>query len=253
MMHKYVFESVHRSLCDLLDNDDQPFGGKIVLLGGDFRQLLPVATSPALPFQDFLLSIGDGKRQMEPAIDKCAIQLPDNICIQNPEQQGLQKLISAVFPDTTNINYHRVILSARNENVDKINDHIIQTIQHLGPAVTYFSADSVSDDAQTYMYPTEFLNSLNLSGLPPHKLTLRPSTPVILIRNLDPKNGLLNGTRLSVINLGERLIECKIMTGKNVNKDVFIPRITMTPSDTPLPLQLRRRQSTKVRAKRWIT
>ncbi|XP_064622522.1 uncharacterized protein LOC135484773 [Lineus longissimus] len=224
-MHKYVFELVHRSLCDLLDDNDQPFGGKIVLLGGDFRQILSVirqgneadivdstlkrsflwnsitirhltqnmrscqATSPTLPFQDFLLSIGDGKRPTEPEIDKCAIQLPDNICIQHPEQQGLQKLISAVFPDTTNINYHRAILCARNNNVDKINDHIIQTMQHHGPAVTYFSADSVSDDAQTYMYPTEFLNTLNLSGLPPHKLTLRPSTPVILIRNLDQKNG----------------------------------------------------------------
>ena len=41
MMHKYVFECVHRTLCDIMKSDN-PFGGKIPLLGGDFRQVLPV-------------------------------------------------------------------------------------------------------------------------------------------------------------------------------------------------------------------
>ena len=37
----------------------------------------------------------------------------------------------------------------------------------------------------------------------------------LLLRNLDPPNGLLNGTRLRVVNLGTRVIEAEIMTGMN--------------------------------------
>ena len=47
MMHKHVFEAVDRSLRDIMrplgqEFEDLPFGGKIVVLGGDFRQILPV-------------------------------------------------------------------------------------------------------------------------------------------------------------------------------------------------------------------
>ncbi len=31
-----------RSLCDLLECDDAPFGGLVVIMGGDFCQVLPV-------------------------------------------------------------------------------------------------------------------------------------------------------------------------------------------------------------------
>ena len=41
MLHRYVFECVHRTLCDLFKNT-KAFGGIVVLLGGDFRQVLPV-------------------------------------------------------------------------------------------------------------------------------------------------------------------------------------------------------------------
>ncbi|XP_075658963.1 uncharacterized protein LOC142628812 [Castanea sativa] len=47
MAHRNCFEAVDHSLRDILrftDNDsaDKPFGGKTVVLGGDFRQILPV-------------------------------------------------------------------------------------------------------------------------------------------------------------------------------------------------------------------
>ncbi|KAG5240508.1 DNA helicase [Salix suchowensis] len=43
MNHRCCFEALDRSLRDILAHD-QPFGGKTVLLGGDFRQILPVVT-----------------------------------------------------------------------------------------------------------------------------------------------------------------------------------------------------------------
>eukprot|EP00121_Abeoforma_whisleri_P016726 Awhi_evm1s15336 len=41
MMSRYLYEALDRSLQDLCSNN-LPFGGKIVIFGGDFRQVLPV-------------------------------------------------------------------------------------------------------------------------------------------------------------------------------------------------------------------
>ena len=107
---------------------------------------------------------------------------------------------------------------------------------------TYLSADSVSEADQAYLNSTKFLNSLAPSGLPPHKLRLRKIAPIILLRNLEPKQGLLNGTRLRVASLGTRNVWAEIMTGKRRGDYVFLPRITLIPSDSGLPFDLRRRQ-----------
>jgi hypothetical protein len=47
MMHHRAFKAIDRTLSDLMQLDDAQatekiFGGKIVVLGGDFRQILPV-------------------------------------------------------------------------------------------------------------------------------------------------------------------------------------------------------------------
>ena len=47
MAHKNCLEALDRSLRDILriqnpNCDNKPFGGKVVVLGGDFRQILPV-------------------------------------------------------------------------------------------------------------------------------------------------------------------------------------------------------------------
>ncbi|XP_056862197.1 uncharacterized protein LOC130509905 [Raphanus sativus] len=43
MMSKYCFEALDRSLSDIIGKDrNNPFGGKVVVFGGDFRQVLPV-------------------------------------------------------------------------------------------------------------------------------------------------------------------------------------------------------------------
>ena len=41
MAKKYAIEAVDRTLQDIMGNKE-PFGGKVVVLGGDFRQVLPV-------------------------------------------------------------------------------------------------------------------------------------------------------------------------------------------------------------------
>jgi len=48
--------------------------------------------------------------------------------------------------------------------VDHMNDRVLDI---PGDTVTYLSADSVAEVDQQSVYPTEYLNSLILSGLPP--------------------------------------------------------------------------------------
>ena len=92
------------------------------------------------------------------------------------------------------------------------------------------------------MYPIEFLNSLVLSGLPLAHLKLKQGCPLMLLRNLDPSIGLCNGTRLILMEIRPRVLQCRILGGKFAGSAVFIPRITLRPSDQSLPLPFSRHQ-----------
>ena len=63
----------------------------------------------------------------------------------------------------------------------------------------------------------------------------------MLLRNLDQTQDLCNGTRLVVTRLAKHVIAAKIISGKNVGHDVYIPRMSMSPSQSPWPFKLLRR------------
>ena len=64
--------------------------------------------------------------------------------------------------------------------------------------------------------------------MPPHELKLKQHAVVILLRNLDRKNGLVNGTRLQVIEVRHnRYLRCIILTGSR--QDVLHPRTCVIP------------------------
>ena len=80
------------------------------------------------------------------------------------------------------------------------------------------------DPSQALLYPVEFLNSLQHTGIPLRNLELKVGVPIILLRNLYP-SVLCNGTRLCVKDLYSHLTEATILTGCAKVRDVFIPRI----------------------------
>lgn len=92
------------------------------------------------------------------------------------------------------------------------------------------------------LYPTEFLNSLKFSSMPDHRLTLKVGCPVMLLRNMNQREGLFNGTRLIVTHLGDRVIEAEILTCTKIGDRVLIPRIILSPTDLKWPFKLSRRQ-----------
>ncbi|XP_072149540.1 uncharacterized protein [Setaria viridis] len=134
----------------------------------------------------------------------------------------------------------RAILSTRNDWVDNINMKMIDMFQ--GGEIVYHSFDSTIDDPHNY-YPSEFLNTLTPNGLPPHLLKLKIGCPVILLRNINPANGLCNGTRLVVRGFQRNSIDAEIVLGQHAGKRVFLPRIPLCPSDDEMfPFQFKRKQ-----------
>ena len=105
-----------------------------------------------------------------------------------------------------------------------------------------FSVNSLSEEDDKTLYTTEFLESLNISGLPPHELKLKKHSVIMLLRTISVKDGACNGTRLMVTKLSRHLIEATIIHGTHAGQSIFISRMNMSPSDTPFPFKLSRRQ-----------
>jgi len=123
--------------------------------------------------------------------------------------------------------------------VDHINELILD--QFLGDCVTCFSIDSVAEFDQQALYPVEYLNSLNLGGLPPHKLILKVGAPIMLLRNMDPVRGHCNGTHYILRAVTQCNIDAQIASDEYVANMLLIPQIPLMPMDSSLPITLRRR------------
>ncbi|GBM49646.1 hypothetical protein AVEN_3229-1 [Araneus ventricosus] len=113
-----------------------------------------------------------------------------------------------------------------------------------GNEVIYDSMGNiVSNEPQDQLaYTEKFLNSLTPTGMPPHKLKLKPGATIMLLRNLPPSKGLCIGTRLIVIQLQKNVIVAKKITADNNNESYLIPRKPLIPSDSNMPFQLKREQ-----------
>jgi len=139
----------------------------------------------------------------------------------------------------------RAILAARNDEVSGLNGTVLDRIP--GEERRYLSADKVlTANASTnddLAVGPEYLNTLHPQGMPTHSLLLKVGAPIMLLRNLDPKEGLCNGSRLVVTRLGDKVLEARLITGSRAGTHTFIPRISLDSADScGLPFTLRRLQ-----------
>jgi ATP-dependent exoDNAse (exonuclease V) alpha subunit len=124
----------------------------------------------------------------------------------------------------------------------------MNSLSHFSPeTVDYLSCDTISKSSEhipdfDLLYPTEFLKSIDANNFPRHKIVLKKGVTVMLLRNLNQNMGLCNGTRLLVLKLGQRLLECMILIGSKIGEKVFIPRIDLNTTDVKWPFTLQRRQ-----------
>ena len=85
------------------------------------------------------------------------------------------------------------------------------------------------------------MQSLTSGGLPPLRIALKVGAPVVKLRNLYPKEGLCNGTRMIVTRLGLRCIEVEIQGGDFHGQRKLIPRILLSTTEGELPFVLTRK------------
>ena len=290
MQHRYHTEALDRTLRDITSRD-QPFGGKIVIFSGDFRQCLPVipgagrgtvvdaalnrsplwskfvvkgltknmrvlATgNPSLiGFDEWTLSVGDGLAESIGLTNLIEIPLEMYIKIEekskeNPEaeKESMTLLADQVYPNMvenhlkTNWMDGRAILAPTNKKVDSLNNLISDSFP--GQPVVLTSSDEVINPDDLQRYNTEYLNTLTPSGMPNHRLFLKEGMPLMLLRNLNPKMGLCNGTRLIFHKVHKNyLLECSIVGGEFNTRKILIPRITTRPKDREFPFEWCRRQ-----------
>jgi len=64
----------------------------------------------------------------------------------------------------------------------------------------------------------------------------------MLLRNINPKKGLCNGTRLYVKECHQNIIIAEVLSESNRGDIVIIARIDFKPSDVNLPFIMKRRQ-----------
>ena len=103
----------------------------------------------------------------------------------------------------------------------------------------YKSIDTdMSDDEATH-YPPEFLNSIEASGVPPHKFNIKIDIPVMVLRFLNPPR-LMNVTRCIVTKPLRNVIEVKIAAGPSKNETHLMTRIRLQSSDSILPFKFQR-------------
>ena len=95
--------------------------------------------------------------------------------------------------------HERTIICSQNDDVEEVNRTCIDKMK--GTPHIYRSADKVLNEKDSNIVPTEFLNQSTPSGCPPHCLVLKIGAPILLMRNLDPKNGHVNGGRYIILYL----------------------------------------------------
>ncbi|XP_035231014.1 ATP-dependent DNA helicase pif1-like [Stegodyphus dumicola] len=271
MTPHYALEAVDRLLRDLTGLD-VPFGGKTLVLGGDWRQTLPViahgnrtsaiesclrnsflwshfkqctlSTNMRLhpeeqEFSEWLLQLGDGRLKNDSGLDEDIIEIP-SLCVVN------RSIVEEMFGCGSEFDLQdlasKAILCPKNEEALKLNEEILSKFP--GQVFTLYSADSVicDDEEEQDTYQLDFIHSLTPSGMPPHCLNLKLGVIVMLLRNLNPSAGLCNGTRLIVKRIMQNVLDCEVISGQNAGSRVFIPRVELSPSDSNLPFQLKRRQ-----------
>jgi hypothetical protein len=265
MIPLWMLRFIDKLLRDIMQRDSL-FGGKVVVMGGDFRQCLPIVESNdrglilaqcirsasfwrrlkqlrltrnmrARPdqaaFMDWLLSVGNGSLGT-------SVELPQSQVVDS-EAELIRRVFGRFFgPHGAARLVQRSILAVRNSTVLRLNEMAIN--QFPGLARTYHSFDTLLTPPGIDPYAEitdELLHSLSPSGLPPHVLKLKVGCPVILVRNLNVAKGLCNGTRLIITRLCDKIVHARFPHGG----DSFpIPYIPIIGKDRTLPYELQRVQ-----------
>ena len=132
----------------------------------------------------------------------------------------------------------RTVMAVTNKEVASINSLLNEMLPGIGDK--FSSSDTLENTDDLLRFNSEYLNTLLPNGFPPHVLCLKPGMPLMLLRNLNPREGLCNGTKLIFEkSLENKVLQCVI---SGTSRTVLIPRIIFIPQNGEFPFEWRRRQ-----------
>jgi hypothetical protein len=254
-------------LTDIRENDSL-FGGIPTVFGGDFAQILPVVRRGRRPDivaaclrtsflwpQFRILYLRENMRVRNGNQNRSFAEWIQTLSY-DPSFYGQISLFPGIghfrrseefhhhiypsqlmenAPNDPSIFRKRSILTPRNDTVASINESLIDEIPR--DVSEYFSADAIDEEGSGdgEPPPIELLQSFNPSSLPSSRLRLKVGAPIILLRNLYPREGLCNGTRLHITRLTRNCIEARILGGDFDSHIRLIPRIKLSSNRGELP------------------
>ncbi|CAN0871853.1 ATP-dependent DNA helicase PIF1 [Linum grandiflorum] len=276
MVHRLSFEAVDRTICDIMDvplsgRNYKPFGGKTVLLGGDFRQTLPVITGGSR--SDCL----NASLTRSPLWPLCKLlRLSANMRINSCPTNREPIFAELVFADwvlaigdgtlpppsrNTFVTPDSVIIPRRfivNPGCDAVSSLVkaVYTQFHVSyKSLEYIKARAIITPTNKVVSqlnghimslvpgePRTYFSSLSFNGVPEHAITLKENTPIMILRNLNPSIGLCNGTRVLITKVCQYVIQGVVIGGFFEGTTVVIPRIVLEITEHRWPFTLRRRQ-----------
>ena len=257
MANKAAVECVDAML-RRITNVDTPFGGKIFVALGDFRQTCPVIrrggrteiisasirSSYLWPsFQLYHMSIPI-RQQSDPifatTIDAIGNGAGPNVEIPLVKQgKTADDLIDFVFPPNVLNNpilcCNRSILAPLNRQIDNYNQMVMQRV--TGNVCEYLSADTLKEANSVGLATSERNSIIDTAahcpppGFPAHQLIVKTNSIFRLLRNFSVDKGLVKNKRVIIIALGRRIItvqciEDRLSTGEARLGEIYhLPRI----------------------------
>lgn len=223
LLDTIVIDEISMVRADLLDhidfflrlnrNDDRPFGGVQMLFFGDLFQLSPVVSNPverqlfeteyASPyfFDAHVLREGYPLEMVELTKvyrqeNRRFLHLLDSIRLNRMDYDDLGELNERYQPDFEPDGAGYLTLSARNAQVDSINQ--AELAANPAPARNYLA--TVKGNFPPTLYPTDAALALKLNA------------QVMFLRN-DPDKRFVNGTIGQIVGLGEESVKVRITEG----------------------------------------
>jgi PIF1-like helicase/Helitron helicase-like domain at N-terminus len=275
MQHKNNILAVNNTLRDIRESDEL-FGGIPIVFGGDFAQILPVVPNAGRAgtidaclrrtqfwgqlkqlrlTENMRLSSDTASQRWAEWIRSVSYETTLYGAIALPSEVKYHFSTSSVFYQhvfpldqlqnpfrTPEFFTNRAILAPHNDTIHSTNLEILDYL----PGETYdlHSVDSVdvNDDTTVHELSAEYLASLNPASLPPSHLRLRIGAPIMIMRNMHPREGLCNGTRATVLGITRTCIKIRIAGGSFNGAVHAIPRIKLTSNEGELPWIVTRKQ-----------
>lgn len=220
LISSHLWNKVHRFrlVHSMRDRLDKPYSRTVRAVG---EGLLPPLT---LPDESVVIPL---QYTLPPEQPKAAPADPPLTCSLNGVTE-FQHLIDFVYPDILTAApsefADRGILSPTNASTDEINGHILHLLPNQMHSLT--SANTIiksnPNDVEE-VSSVEFLQKIDVPGVPPHKLDLKVGCIVMFIRNVNFDSGIVNGRKGIVRAISPRIVDVQVIA--RGSPLVKIPRI----------------------------